>query len=111
MRTLSSILLMGLLVLACSARAQTDSARADANERLHFTEKDLPSTKKDPNGPSEIEQSARAHGFDYATGTRRAARGDFKLLKKFFQLAQDVDGAAAESFSGMPTVVYHLVGD
>ncbi|MEO5722111.1 MAG: hypothetical protein ABIR71_11655, partial [Chthoniobacterales bacterium] len=78
---------------------------------LHFTEKDLPTSEKDPAGESEIDESARRHGFNYATGTRRAARGDFKLLKKFFELARDVDGAASESFGDMPTVVYHLLGD
>ncbi len=111
MRALGSILLIGLLALGSQAAAQTEDASIDHNERLQFTEKDLPSTEKDPNGPSEIDQSARAHGFNYATGTRRAARGDFKLLKKFFELARDVDGAAAESFGDMPTVVYHLLGD
>ena len=111
MRALRSILLIGLLALASQAAAQSEDASSDSNERLHFTEKDLPSTEKDPNGPSEIDQSARAHGFNYAMGTRRAARGDFKLLKKFFELARDVDGAASESFGDMPTVVYHLLGD
>ncbi|CAN5758709.1 hypothetical protein BH20VER1_BH20VER1_04150 [soil metagenome] len=111
MRGLRSILLVSLLALASHVAGQSDAASIDASGRLQFTEKDLPSTEKDPNGPSEIDQSARRHGFNYATGTRRAARGDFKLLKKFFELARDVDGAAAESFSGMPTVVYHLLGD
>src|SRR6266498_5780241 len=46
--------------------------------RLHFTEKDLPTHKKDPAGPSEIEQFARGRKFDYATVTRHAARGDAK---------------------------------
>ena len=111
MRALGSIVLIGLLALASQAAAQTKDGSSDPNKRLHFTEKDLPSTEKDPNGPSEIDQSARAHGFNYATGTRRAARGDFKLLKKFFELARDADGAASESLGDMPTVVYHLVGD
>ena len=79
--------------------------------RLHFTEEDLPTDEKDPAGPSEIDETARAHGFNYASGTRRAARGDAKALKKFFELAQDADGAAAESMGGVPTVVYHLLGD
>ena len=43
--------------------------------------------------------------------TRRAAHGDAKALKQFFSLAQDADGAAAESIWGIPTVVYHLLGD
>lgn len=79
--------------------------------RLHFTEKDLPSSEKDPAGESEIEQFARSRGFQYAPGTRRAARGDLKALKEFFTIAQKADGAAAESITGVPTVVYHLLGD
>jgi hypothetical protein len=34
-----------------------------------------------------------------------------KALKKFFEIAHDADGAAAESIVGMPVVVYHLLGD
>ncbi len=34
-----------------------------------------------------------------------------KALKQFFSIAHDADGAAAESIAGMPTVVYHLLGD
>ncbi len=79
--------------------------------RLFFTEKDLPSAEKDPAGPSEIDDVARSHGFDYAAGTRRAARGDAKSLERFFEIAQDADGAAAESIAGVPTMVYHLLGD
>ena len=79
--------------------------------RLYFTEKDLPTAEKDPAGPSEIEQFARGWRFNYAADTRRAARGDAKALKQFFSIAQDADGAAAESISGVPTVVYHLLGD
>jgi Bacterial SH3 domain len=79
--------------------------------RLHFTEKDLPSLKRDPAGLSEIEEFAKGRGLNYAAVTRSAARGDAKALKQFFAMAQDVDGAAAESYSGMPTVVYHLLGD
>jgi uncharacterized protein YgiM (DUF1202 family) len=79
--------------------------------RLHFTEKDLPSREKDPAGESEIDQFARGRKFDYAAGTRRAARGDARALKQFFSIAQDADGAAAESIGGVPTVVYHLLGD
>ena len=51
--------------------------------RLHFTEKDLPSREKDPAGESEIEQFAHGRKFDYAAGTRRAARGDGKALNNF----------------------------
>jgi hypothetical protein len=79
--------------------------------RLHFTEKDLPRREKDPAGESEIEQFASGRGLNYAAVTRRAARGDGKALKQFFSLAQDADGAAAESVSGVPTVVYHILGD
>lgn len=110
-RGLRFILLLSAVVLAPYLGEHSWAASVDAHGRLQFTEKDLPSTKKDPAGPSEIDQSARAHGFNYATGTRRAAGGDFKSLKKFFELARDVDGAASESFGDMPTVVYHLLGD
>jgi Bacterial SH3 domain len=79
--------------------------------RLHFTEKDLPTREEDPAGESEIDQFARGRGLNYAAVTRRAARGDSKALKQFFLLAQNADGAAAESISGVPTVVYHLLGD
>jgi hypothetical protein len=79
--------------------------------RLHFTEKDLPTREEDPAGESEIEQFARGRGLNYAAVTQRAARGDSKALKKFFTLAQNADGAAAESIGGVPTVVYHLLGD
>jgi len=79
--------------------------------RLRFTEKDLPTNEKDPAGESEIEQFASWRGLNYAGVTRRAAHGDAKALKQFFSLAQDADGAAAESIWGVPTVVYHLLGD
>jgi hypothetical protein len=79
--------------------------------RLHFTDKDLPTSEKDPAGESEIDQFANGRGLNYAAVTRRAARGDARALKQFFSLAQDADGAAAESISGVPTVVYHLLGD
>lgn len=80
-------------------------------DRLQFTEQDLPSQKKDPNGPSEIEEVARERGFRYGRDTRRAARGDSQALKKFFEIADQADGAAAESVAGVSTVVYHLLGD
>ena len=82
-----------------------------AGVRLYFTEKDLPIDEKDPAGVSEIDEFARGRGFRYAKDTRRAARGDAKALKQFFLLAQNADGAAAESISGMPTVVFHILGD
>jgi hypothetical protein len=79
--------------------------------RQLFTMDDLPKDEKDPNGLSEIDQVARARGFNYAATTRRAASGEPKALKQFFALAQDVDGAAAESYYGAPTAVYHILGD
>jgi Bacterial SH3 domain len=79
--------------------------------RLYFTEKDLPTREEDPAGESEIEQFARGQGFNYVADTRRAARGDSKALKRFFTLAQNADGAAAESIGGVPTAVYHILGD
>ena len=77
----------------------------------YFTDRDLPRQEKDPAGSSEIDDAARARGFNYATVTRRAARGDPKALKQFFSLAQEADGAAAESIAGVPFVVYHILGD
>jgi hypothetical protein len=38
-------------------------------------------------------------------------RGDAKALKRFFALIKDVDGGAAESFAGVPTIVYQILGD
>ena len=94
-----------LALLAAHVRAENEG------EGGRFTEEDLPSLERDPAGTSEIDEFARARGFRYARDTRRAARGDFKALKKFFEIAQDADGAAAESIAGVPTVVYHLLGD
>src|SRR5436190_3651980 len=78
--------------------------------RYHYTEKDLPETD-DPKNLSEIGSLARSHGFNYDKVVRAAARGDVKALKQFFALAEDVDGAAAESYAGTPWTVFHLVGD
>lgn len=94
-----------LALLAAEAGVEHES------EGRRFTEEDLPSLENDPAGPSEIDEFARARGFRYARDTRRAARGDFKALKKFFEVAHDADGAAAESIADVPTVVYHLLGD
>ncbi|MGE5208931.1 MAG: hypothetical protein ACM3KL_06330 [Alphaproteobacteria bacterium] len=91
--------------------AGEESERDEPQGRLHFTEKDLPTDQRDPTGLSEIADFARARGFRYGRDTRRAARGDAKALKAFFQLAHDADGAAAEGIAGVPTVVYHLLGD
>jgi hypothetical protein len=80
--------------------------------RYYFTEKDLPVQEKKPSrNLSEIDSMARGRGLNYALVTRRAARGDTTALKQFFSLAQDADGAAAETIAGMPTIVYHLLGD
>ena len=76
--------------------------------RLFFTEKDLPAGYEKG---SEIDEFTRGRGFDYTTVTRRAARGDMQALKQFFELADGVDGAAAESYAEEPTTVYHLLGD
>jgi hypothetical protein len=94
-----------LALLSVSLSAETE------DEGNRFTEEDLPSLEKDPAGPSEIDEFAAARGFRYARDTRRAARGDLKALKKFFEIAHDADGAARESIEGVPTTVYHLLGD
>lgn len=99
-----------LLVAPLALALLLGSVRAE-DQGEPFTEEDLPSLAQDPNGPSEIDDFARARGFRYARDTRRAARGDFKALKKFFEIAHDADGAAAESMTGVPRVVYHLLGD
>ena len=78
--------------------------------RDHYTEKDLPE-RDDPKNPSEINMVARRLGFNYDTTVRAAARGDAKALKQFFAMAEEVDGAAAESYAGTPSTVFHLVGD
>lgn len=77
--------------------------------RLFYDARDLP--KKDPAGLSEIDEAARRLGFDYVKVTRLASQGDPKALKQFFTLAREADGAAAESLTSIPTVVYHLLGD
>ena len=104
-----------IFTLACAAVAHAEESGAtnspDSSGRLHFTEADLPKDEKDPAGLSEIDEVAQRRGLNYAKTTRRAARGDAKALKQFFALADDVDGAAAESYRGMPTVVYHIAGD
>ena len=105
------VFLVVTLAFAPLARTEQTDLSDDPDGRLHYTEKDLPTHEKDPVGPSEIEEFARRRGFDYAADTRRAAHGDTKALKKFFELAHDADGAAAESIAGVPTVVYHLLGD
>ena len=103
------LLLAGFLVLLPPGVMQ--GAAEPVPDRLQFTEKDLPSLEKDPAGPSEIDEFASWRGFHYARDTRRAAHGDPRALKKFFEIASDADGAAAESIAGVPTVVIHLLGD
>jgi len=112
-RALLFVLLVCAFEFARLALAEDPGAAPDSgdSERLQFTEKDLPKDEKYPPGVSEIDDFARRRGFNYAKVTRRAARGDTKALKQFFAMAEGVDGAAAESYSGMPTVVYHLLGD
>ena len=78
--------------------------------RLHFTEKDLPGPDDLGRG-SELGDSTRGQGFDYAAVIRDALRGERKGLERFFAIAKDLDGAAAESHAGAPTAVYHLLGD
>ncbi|MEO7724852.1 MAG: hypothetical protein ABIU29_09240 [Chthoniobacterales bacterium] len=102
-RLLLTMLALGLVAASTVAE--------EKEGRLQFTENDLPTDEKDPAGLSEIDEFAQRQGFNYAKDTRRAARGDAKALRKFFQIAHDADGAAAESITGMPTVVYHLLGD
>ena len=110
MRRLRPMIRTVLTALAFSLLAT--AAEAERNEgRRHFSADDLPSIEPDPAGPSEIEEFARTRGFRYARDTRRAARGDRKALHKFFEIANAADGAAAESIGGVPTVVYHLLGD
>src|SRR5215210_6820094 len=102
---------IGLLALMIAAvvlpAAENDAPAQDPEvpERLKFTEDDLPKDERDPAGLSEIDEVARRNGFNYAKVTRRAARGDLKALKQFFSLSDAVDGAAAESYFGVPTVV------
>ena len=102
------LILAGTFVLALLS---TSLGAESAGEGDRFTEEDLPSLGQDPAGPSEIDEFARARGFRYARDTRRAARGDFKALKQFFEIVNDADGAARESIEGVPTTVYHLLGD
>jgi hypothetical protein len=104
-------LLVVVLAVTPTVQAQRAELTNAPNEPLHFTEVDLPAREKDPAGPSEIEQFVRGRGFNYAADPRRAARGDAKALKQFFSIAHDADGAAAESIAGVPSVVYHLLGD
>ena len=112
MRELSLGLVVLTLSIAAPAQAgEIDGTDADSPARLAFTEKDLPRDEKDPAGLSEIDEVARRLGFNYARVAQRAAQGDARALKQFFAMAKDVDGAAAESYTGMPTTVYHLLGD
>ena len=113
LKALPLVLLVATLLFSGLAAAEEDGAPNDPedSERSQFTEEDLPKDEKDPAGLSEIDEVARRLGFNYARVTRRAARGDEKALKQFFAMAKEVDGAAAESYDGMPTVVYHLLGD
>ena len=80
--------------------------------RLYFTEADLPQKPKKGEGVSEIEEHAlRVTGILYHTLARKAAQGDRDAQKKFFGLAETVDGAAAESFPEDLTAMVHVLGD
>ncbi len=105
------LLLAGMLIFLALAFAPGAEKEAEPGGTRRFTEADLPSLEKDPAGTSEIDELAQRYGFNYARDTRRAARGDFKALRKFFKVAENVDGAAAESFDGVTTIVCHLLGD
>ncbi len=105
MRTLA-LLLIGAFVCA-SLQA---SPNEQAVDREPVTVADLPSPANDGDG-SEIDEVARHHGFRYGRDTRRAARGDFKALRKFFEIANEADGAARESIAGVPTTLCYVLGD
>ena len=79
--------------------------------RLYFTEADLPQ-KPGPEGASEIAELSKAvAGVEYHTLARKAAQGDQEAQKKFFGLAEKVDGAAGESYAMDLTRMVHLLGD
>lgn len=99
------------LILFLGAICLAEPGHAEDSVRLQFTEKDLPARDDASDAPSEIEQAARWLGFNYVAETKRAARGDAKAMRRFFQLTEAADGAAAESIHGMSLVVYHLLGD
>jgi hypothetical protein len=75
---------------------------------LSFTKADLP---EKPEQGDEIDQQARKHGINYYEATQGAVRGDAESLKKFFQVGEFADGAAAEEHAGVLSVVLHLIGD
>jgi hypothetical protein len=79
--------------------------------RLYFTEADLPE-QPGPEGASEIAALTKTvAGVDYHTLARQAAQGDPEAQKKFFGLAEHVDGAAGESYAMDLNVMVHLLGD
>lgn len=102
--------LLAFLLVGALAGTTLGAAPNEEQDRRPLTEADLPVPANDGDG-SEIDQVARRHGFRYARDTRRAARGDFKALKKFFEIANEADGAARESIEGVPTVVCYVLGD
>jgi hypothetical protein len=80
--------------------------------RLYFTEAELPQKPKKGEGVSEIDEHAlRVTGIAYPTLARKAAQDDRDAQKKFFGLAETVDGAAAESFPEDVLTMVHLLGD
>src|SRR5437868_4848487 len=75
---------------------------------LLFTRDDLP---EKPEKGDEVDEQARKHGIDYYQATQGAVRGDVEARKKFFQVGEFADGAAAEEHAGVLAVVVHLIGD
>jgi len=72
--------------------------------RLHFERSDL----KDSRFGDEVDHDRRK-GFDYYPTARRAARGDLKALRTFFDYRGD--GAAGETHDFVALIVVHLAGD
>jgi hypothetical protein len=75
-----------------------------------FTEKDLPG-RDDLKNLSEIGLFARSRRFNYGHDRSRHGSRRSETPERFFAMSKDVDGAAAESHAGVPTVVYHFLGD
>jgi hypothetical protein len=76
--------------------------------KLYFIKGDLPDTP-DENG--DIDKQAREHGVTFYEVAQGAARGEGKPLKTFLRIGEYADGAGAEEYWGVLSVVVHLVGD
>jgi hypothetical protein len=74
---------------------------------LFFTKDDLPVKPE----ADDTDRETRRHGFDFYEAVQGAVRGDFELRKKFFQVGEFADGAAAEGLEGLTAAVIHLIGD